>query len=96
MKINFLPVNIYIDRNEKFFAKIEWFLYKYFNIKRTIPCGQTKENKYLYCAQPIDYEHCYYSKEDKTEIRCKCCDKVKIMSNRPIDLKSMREEDLEF
>ena len=28
------------------------------------------------------------SNEDKTEVRCKCCNKVKIMSNQPIDLKN--------
>lgn len=93
MKNNFLPINIYINRNEKFFARIQWFLYKHFNIKRTIPCGQTKKNKYLYCAQPTDEEHCYYSKEDKTEVRCKCCNKLKIMSNRPINLKKIHEEE---
>lgn len=90
MKNNFLPIKIYISRNEKFFAKIEWFLYKHFGIKRTIPCGQTK--KYIYCAQPTDEEHCYYSKEDKTEVRCKCCNTVKIMSNRPINLRKIHEE----
>ena len=43
-------------------------------------------------SQPTDEEHCYYSKEDKTEVRCKCCNQLKIMSNQPIDLKKIYEE----
>lgn len=92
MKNNLLLVDIYVHRNEKFFAKIQWFLYKHFDIKRTVPCGQTKKNKYLWCAQPTDEVHCYYSKEDKTEVRYKCCNQLKIMSNQPIDLKKIHEE----
>ena len=41
MKITLPTTIIYFERNTKFFAKIEWFLYKTFNKKRTIPCGRT-------------------------------------------------------
>ena len=42
MKNNLLPVDIYIRRNEKFFAKIQWFLYKHFNKKELFLVGKLK------------------------------------------------------
>lgn len=89
MKIILPTTVIYIDteRNHKFFAKIEWELYKRFGKKRTIPCGRTKKDKYLNCYQPLDEEHVYLNK-DKTEAYCKCCGSIKMMSNYEINLKN--------
>ena len=81
-----LPLKISISRDEYFFANLQWKLFKIFNKKRNIPCGRTKEDKFLCCCQPLDEEHCYLTADD-TEARCKCCDSVKILCNKPIDLK---------
>ena len=92
MKIVLPTTIIYFERNTKFFAKIEWWLYKNFNKKRSIPCGRTKKDSYLNCCQPFDDEHCYLS-EDKTSAFCKCCNKTKIISNHPINLKNIWDEE---
>ena len=36
-----LPIKFY--RNNRWFANLEWYLFKYFHIKRKIPCGRTKK-----------------------------------------------------
>lgn len=82
---DYLPVNIYISRNTKFFARVEWFFYKKFKRARTIPCGRTKKEKFLSCCQPIDEEHCYQS-VDGTKAYCKCCNSIRIYASRPFDL----------
>ena len=87
MKITLPTTIIYFERNTKFFAKIEWFLFKTFNKKRTIPCGRTKKDKCLCCCQPLDEEHIYLS-EDKTEAYCKCCGHTKIICNYQINPKN--------
>ena len=90
MKIILPTTIIYInsERNHHFFAKIEWELYKLFGKKRTIPCGRTKKDKYLNCCQPLDEEHVYLN-DDGTEVYCKCCGHIKMMSNYKIDLKNL-------
>ena len=87
---NPFPLAINISKNEYFFAKIEWFLYKYFNKMRSIPCGRTKKDKFLCCCQPLDKEHCYLS-SDKTEAYCKCCGHLKLMSTEKINLDNIGE-----
>ena len=88
MKIILPTTIIYIsaERNHKFFAKIEWLLYKKFGKTRNISCGRTKKDAYLNCYQPLDEEHCYLN-EDETEAYCKCCGKIKMLSNHKINLK---------
>jgi hypothetical protein len=81
---NFLPFNISINRNEYFFAKLEWFLYEKFNKKRSIPCGRTEKDKYLCCCQPLKEKYCYIS-EDKHKAYCKCCGHVKYLSSEEIE-----------
>ena len=90
MKINLLPIEVYINRNTHFFAEIEWFLYKHFRKTRAIPCGRTKNDKYLCCCQPMERERVILS-ADKTECYCKVCGSIRIRSNHPIDLNQIGE-----
>lgn len=71
-----------IVRNPYFFAKIQGFLYKYFKIKRTVPCGRLRKEKYLCCCQKHTPENTFLSK-DRTSVYCKVCGSEIIMSNRP-------------
>ena len=80
-----LPINIYIEKNRRFFAEVDWILYKIFGKTRTIPCGRTKKDKYLCCNQPLDKNRMYLT-EDKKECYCKVCNSTRILSNQPIDL----------
>ena len=84
IRIKWLPIEIYVSKNNEFFAEISWLLYKYFGKKRTLPCGQ--KEKYIYCAQPMDLERVYFS-EDKRECYCKVCDSVRIRCSHPLDEK---------
>lgn len=83
-RTNPLPFYISIGKNEYFFAKLQWILYKKFGIKRSIPCGRTEKDKYLCCCQPIDSKHCYLSKDRKRAF-CKCCNSERILSSNPIE-----------
>lgn len=85
------PITISIRRNPIFFAKIQWWLYKKFNIKRSIPCGRTKKERRYSCYQPIDKEHCFLN-EDGTEVYCRCCGYTRILSTHPIDLEKVYDE----
>ena len=75
---------IRIERNPYFFARVQWVLYKIFGIKRSVPCGRRKNEKYLCCCQPYLSERVYLS-EDKKSIICKVCGSVKMSSNIPIE-----------
>lgn len=75
------PFNIY--RNNKWFANIEWYLFKYFHIKRKIPCGRTKEDSYLCCEQPCDPKRIYFNL-NRTKAYCKVCGSIRCMSNHPL------------
>ncbi len=86
-----LPIKFY--RNDRWFANLEWYLFKYFHIKRKIPCGRTKKNDFLCCRQPFDIKRVYFNK-DRTECRCKVCDKIRMLSSRPLNPEN--PWDLEF
>lgn len=71
-----------IYRNERAFAKVSWFLYKYFKIKREIPCGQSKKNKMMYCALFPNKENSVVINDGNThEVRCKVCGSLHLMSS---------------
>lgn len=93
MKISnkYLPFEVYIDINKRFFAEVDWFLYKHFGKKRTVPCGRSKKDKYLCCSQPPKADRVYFS-DDKTEGYCKVCGHLRIMSNHPLDLEHIWSE----
>lgn len=87
---NPLPFYVCFGKNEYFFAKMQWLLYKKLNKMRSIPCGRTKKDKFLCCCQPLDKEHCYLS-SDKHGAYCKCCGHIKFTSNKKIDLNNIGE-----
>jgi hypothetical protein len=87
-RTNPLPFYISVGKNEYFFAKLQWLLFKKFGIKRSIPCGRTEKDRYLCCCLPLEKEYVYLNK-DKTKAYCKCCGSLRIMSNRPIDLNNL-------
>lgn len=66
--------------NIKFKVEIEWLLYKWFGIKRKIPCGRKKGEKCLCCRQPFITERNYLTNDGK-EWRCKVCNSRRIISN---------------
>lgn len=77
------PLGISIYRDEYFFAKLEWFLYKLFGKKRDIPCGRKKNEKYLCCCQPLKEDRIYYN-SDRTKAYCKCCGSIRLICSSPI------------
>ena len=62
--------------------KIIHFFYSLYN---PYPCGRTKQDKFLCCRRKPNKFNSYLTK-DKTEVRCRFCNSLKIMSNCPIDL----------
>lgn len=76
-----LPIKIY--RNDRWFANLEWYLFKYFHIKRKIPCGRTKKNSYLCCNQSYDPKRIYFNL-DRTKAYCKVCNSIRYMSNHSL------------
>ena len=88
------PLGISIYRDEYFFAKLEWFLYKFFGKKRDIPCGRKKGEDRMCCCQPWIDERVYIvdSSSNETVAICKCCGKVRATSNSHFDsLKDLNE-----
>lgn len=82
MKIGFWK----IYRDISACAKIDWYLYKLFGLKRKIPCGQTKKNAFMYCGLMPNKENSIVINEGNThEVRCKVCGSVHIMSNHCIN-----------
>ena len=75
---------IKVYRNDSAFAKLHWLLFKLFKIKRTIPCGRRKKDShYLCCALLADEKNSYLVYDEYGfEVRCKCCDSIKVMGNR--------------
>lgn len=75
-------VFIEICRNDTAFAKLHWLLFKLFKIKRTIPCGRRKDEHYLCCMLNATAKNSYLVYDEYGyEVRCKCCDSVKISDN---------------
>ena len=71
-----------IYRNDRVFAKLHWLLFKLFKIKRTIPCGRRKKDHYLCCMlHPTEKTSYLVYDEHGYEVRCKCCDSIKMMGN---------------
>lgn len=66
--------------NIKLKVEIEWLLYKWFGIKRKIPCGRKKGEKCLCCRQPFITERNYLTNDGK-EWCCKVCNSRRIISN---------------
>ena len=75
---------IRIERNPYFFARVQWVLYKIFGIKRSVPCGRRKGEKYLCCCQPSEDKRIFFN-EDHTEAYCKVCNSIRAMSNHPFN-----------
>lgn len=75
-----------VSRDISSFAKLQWFLYKHFGLKRKIPCGQTKKNKHMYCGLMPNKENSIVINEgDIHEVRCKVCGSLRIMSSSYIN-----------
>ncbi len=73
---------IKIYRNDRAFAKLHWFLFKLFKIKRTTPCGRRKGEHYLCCELWHTEKNSYLVYTDfGFEVRCKCCDSAHISGN---------------
>lgn len=78
MKIG--PVIVY--KNSKFFAKIDWILYKLFKIKRKNPCGRNKKENFLCCELSPTVNNSYIEFDDHGfEIKCKVCNGSHMISN---------------
>lgn len=80
MKIKILGIRINTHRDEYFWAKIDWLLYKFFGKTRSIPCGRTKKDSFLCCCLPTNDKTCYIS-DDKHKIICKVCGHTHVMCN---------------
>lgn len=67
------PIIIY--SNPEFFAKISWYLYKFFKIKRKYPCGRKKITSCLNCELEPTVKNSYIEISDDGEfnLRCKVC-----------------------
>lgn len=71
---------IKVYRNDSAFAKLHWLLFKLFKIKRTTPCGRCNGVNYLCCELfPTEKNTYLVHTEYGFEIKCKCCDSVRIM-----------------
>ena len=69
-------------RNDEALAKLHWIIFKLFKIKRTTPCGRCKDEHYLCCMLDDTEKTCYLVYDEYGyEVRCKCCDAVKISGN---------------
>ena len=68
-------------------AKIQWLLFKFFNISvKQNPCGHTKSSLGYYCHQPFDFEYCNVINDgDRHEVVCKCCGCTRVTSNQYIN-----------
>lgn len=63
----------YIHKNPKFFAKIDWILYKLFKIKKN-PCGRNKKESFLCCELSPTINNSYIEFDDYGfELKCKVC-----------------------
>ena len=90
MQLNFPFIKIYIERNVRFYAKIDWILYKLFNKHRKYPCGQKRKSHYIYCGQPFESKRVYLS-EDKHSFCCKVCNHKKYISSKELSLENFNE-----
>ncbi|HPE08138.1 MAG TPA: hypothetical protein PLT28_00200 [Saprospiraceae bacterium] len=71
-----------IFRDEYAIAHVEWLLYKWFGIKRTIPCGRNKKDAYLCCClTPSLANSIIVNDGNKHEIQCKVCGSTHISAN---------------
>ena len=68
-------------------AKVQWLLFKLFNIKvKKETGGHTKSSQGYYCHQPFDIKYCEVINDgDRHEIVCKCCGHTRVMSSSYID-----------
>lgn len=78
------PVKIFVYRNNDFFAKKDWLLYKHFGKTRSIPCGRCKEESEMCCCLSPTKENSYISADGKSII-CKVCGNVHVLSSSIID-----------
>lgn len=75
-----------IYKDECKFANIEWFLYKWFGIKRKYPCGRGRKNKMMCCAlKPTKENSMIINNGNIHEIRCKVCGQSHMSSNTFIE-----------
>lgn len=81
---------LYILKRKKkdIVIKTQWLLWKYFNVKRKIPCGRVEKDKFLCCLQPINSKTTYLS-EDRKEAYCKVCNSLRVRANHIIDLDNL-------
>lgn len=67
-------------------AKLQWLLFKLFNIKPKDPCGHTKSTPGFFCHQPWDVKRCDVINKCKVhKIVCKCCGSTRISSSHYLD-----------
>lgn len=84
------PIIIY--SNPKFFAKISWYLYKFFKVKRNRPCGRNKKESYLCCELSPTVNNSYVEFDDYGfEIKCKVCDGVHMNSTSHEDVHNIED-----
>lgn len=90
IRLPFIDIYFNIERNTRFYANIQWILYKYFKKTREYSCGQKYADKCLYCAQPWKKERLYLS-EDKHKIKCRVCNKTRISANYELTLDRLNQ-----
>lgn len=75
-----------ISKDRQRIAKLHWFLYKIFGIKRTTPCGFSKKEKNGYCALDGNRENSVIINEGNIhEVRCKVCGRLHMSSSDYIE-----------
>jgi hypothetical protein len=88
LKMKLLLWNVYLSKPSV--ANIQWILYKWFGLKRNIPCGRTRKDDYLCCElMPTRNNSFIINDGDTHEIRCKVCGSLHMNSNRYISDKCL-------
>ncbi|AXF52417.1 MAG: hypothetical protein [Caudoviricetes sp.] len=71
-------------------ANWHWLMYKYFGVKRKIPCGRTRKTKVLCCMLRPNAENSYIEITEKGEaLKCEVCGGTHIVSSDPIDINNL-------
>ena len=88
--MNMFP--FYIRKNPKFFAKIDWILYKLFKIKRKNPCGRNKKENFLCCELSPTINNSYIEFDNYGfKIKCKVCNSTHMDSTSCGDVHNIED-----
>ena len=88
--MNMFP--FYIRKNPKFFAKIDWILYKLFKIKRKNPCSRNKKENFLCCELSPTINNSYIEFDNYGfKIKCKVCNSTHMDSTSCGDVHNIED-----